>query len=281
MAVSISRLRPAGRRAAASGPAGEMPLVGHLAELRRRLVTAVVALAAGAVAVFAVFARVLQLLLDPYCQAVGPGHACSLYVTGPLDGLTIRVEVAAYGGLLLALPVVLWQAWRFVVPALRPGERRYAASFVTSSVVLFAGGGGVAYAIFPHALRWLDAAGGPSLHQIYSPSGYLGLLLLMMVAFGVTFELPVVLVFLQLVGAVTPARLSSWRRWAIVGLVALAAVVTPSSDPFSMLALAVPLLVFYEVAIVLGRLLTRRRRIPAAAGSAGGPAGRRPPVTAR
>ena len=157
-------------------------------------------------------------------------------------------------------PLLLWQLWRFIAPGLHPGEKRYAYPFVASSLVLFLSGAArVAYAVFPHTLRFLETIGGPSLQQIYSPSSYIGLLLLMMAAFGITFELPVLLVFLQIAGVVTPQRLSSWRRWAIVGLVAFAGVITPSSDPFSMLALAVPLLAFYELSMVVGRLIVRSR----------------------
>jgi sec-independent protein translocase protein TatC len=241
---------------AAGSPAG---LVEHLAELRSRLLVAVVAVGLGAIAVFVVFSHLLGFLLTPYCHAVPPGHACNLYVTGPLDGLSIRVQVAAYGGVLLASPVVLWQVWRFVAPGLRPKERRGAVWFVGTSVLLFASGAVVAYVSFGHALRFLDTVGGSSLHELYSPSSYLGLLTLMMAVFGVAFELPVFLVALQLAGVVTPAQLASWRRWAIVVLVAFAGVITPSSDPFSMLALAVPLVVFYETAVLVGRGLTRTR----------------------
>lgn len=243
-----------------------MTVAQHLNELRRRLLLSLGAVAVGSIVVFALFDHVLALLIHPYCVAAGPGRSCNLYVTGPLDGLSIRVEVAAYGGVVLASPLLLFHFWRFVTPGLRAGERRMTASFVCSSLVLFVAGGAVAYATFPHALAWLGAIGGPSLREIYSPSSYLGLLLLMMGAFGLTFELPVVLVSLQAAGVLTPSRLSSWRRYAIVALVALAAVVTPSSDPFSMFALAVPLVVFYEVSILVGKLLLGRRGAGATSG---------------
>jgi sec-independent protein translocase protein TatC len=247
-------LRTAGDR----GPA-RMTVSEHLSELRRRLLISMGGVAIGAVVVFVLFDRVLGLLIHPYCLAVGPGRACTLYVTGPLDGLSIRVEVAAYGGAILASPLLLFQFWRFVAPGLRAHEKKLTAIFVGASLALFLGGGGVAYAMFPHAMAWLGRVGGPSLRPIYSPSSYIGLLLLMMAAFGLTFELPVVLVSLQAAGVLTPQRLASWRRYAIVALVALAAVVTPSSDPLSMVALAVPLVVFYEGSILIGRLLTRQR----------------------
>jgi sec-independent protein translocase protein TatC len=243
----------------ATPPATGMPLLGHLTELRNRLLLSMAAVIVGAIVVFVLFNHVLEFLVSPYCHTVGAGHTCNLYVTGPLDGLSIRVKVAAYGGIVLAAPLLLWQVWRFIAPGLNPGEKRYAYPFVASSLVLFSGGAAVAYAVFPHTLRFLETIGGPSLQQIYSPSSYIGLLLLMMAAFGVTFELPVLLVFLQIAGVVTPRRLSSWRRWAIVGLVAFAGVITPSSDPFSMLALAVPLLAFYELSVVVGRLILRSR----------------------
>jgi len=240
-------------------PRGAMTLGEHLSELRRRILVVVAVFAVAGVAAFVVYGHTLALLLAPYCQALGPGHSCHLYVTGPLDGLSLRVEVAAYSALALSLPVILWHGWRFVAPGLLPRERHRAMAFVTSSTMLFAVGAAVAFLVFPRALRFLDAVGGPSLHELYSPSSYVGLLLLMMAAFGVTFELPVLLVFLQLAGVVTPTQLSSWRRWAIVALVTLAAVITPSSDPFSMLAMAVPLIVFYEASIIIGRLVLRSR----------------------
>lgn len=237
-----------------------MTLWEHLGELRHRLMVAALALVAGAVLVFFLYEPVMRLLLHPYCGVVGPHRACTLYVTGPLDGLSIRVKLAAYGGTVLASPVIFWQLWRFVVPGLTRRERNYAVPFVASSVTLFLLGAFVAYLTFPHALGWLHSIGGPSLTTIYSPASYLGLLVLLMVAFGVTFELPLLLVFLQLAGVVTPKRLARWRRGAIIALVAFAAVITPSSDPFSMLALAVPLVIFYELAIVVGRLLPRVQR---------------------
>jgi len=236
-----------------------MTLGEHLAELRHRILVVVSVFAVAGVVAFLAYSRTLSLLLSPYCEAVGPGRACHLYITGPLDGLSLRVEVAAYGGLALTLPVILWQGWRFIAPGLLPRERRRAVAFVASSSLLFVAGAAVAFAVFPRALRFLDTVGGPSLHELYSPSSYVGLLLLMMAAFGVTFELPVLLVFLQMAGIVTPTQLASWRRWAVVALVTLAAIITPSSDPFSMLAMAVPLLVFYEASIVVGRLLVRSR----------------------
>ena len=124
-------------------------------------------------------------------------------------------------------------------------------------MVLFTLGCLVAYVTFPHALGWLDSIGGPSLHQIFDPNQYLSLIVLLMVVFGITFEFPAVLVSLEVAGVLSARKLSSWRRWAIVLIVVVAGVITPSSDPFSMIALAVPLYIFYEASIVVGKVIQR------------------------
>ena len=246
------RLKAVARRSRPSPQS--MTLVEHLTELRHRVMVAAVAFAVAGVVSFVLYPHILSFLKAPYCHVA---RNCTLYVTGPLDGLSLRVEIAAYGGLVLASPVFLWELWRFVTPGLLSREKRYAIPFVVSSVALFCAGGVVAYYTFPHALSFLGSVGGPSLRQIYNPERYLTLVVALIAVFGFTFEFPVVLVSLQLAGVVSPARLAAWRRWAIVVLVVVAAVITPSGDPFSMLALAVPLYGFYELSILLGKLLRR------------------------
>jgi sec-independent protein translocase protein TatC len=232
-----------------------MTLAEHLGELRRRLVIAVLSFVVAAVVAFVVYPQILDLLKAPYCQ-VAAGH-CQLYISSPLDGLSLRIKLATYAGLFFCSPVLFWEFWRFVTPALRKSEKRYAVPFVLASVVLFAGGVLLAYFAFAHALQWLGSIGGPSLREIYNPNNYLSLMVALMLVFGLTFEFPVLLVSLELIGVVSPAKLSSWRRWAIVLITVFAGVITPSSDPFSMLALAVPMYVFYEASIVIGKLLRR------------------------
>lgn len=232
-----------------------MTLVQHLAELRRRLVFSVSAFVVGAAIAAAFYQGMLNLLQHPYCRA-NP-HNCGFYVTGPLDPLTLRIQMAAFGGLLIASPVILFQLWRFITPGLRQNEKRYAIPFVVCSVVFFVAGCILAYTVFPHALEFLRHVGGPSLHQILSPNQYLSLILLMMFLFGLTFEFPVVLVGLQIAGVVRPAQLLRSWRWAVIGLTLLAAVFTPSADPLSMLVLAVPLIAFYFLSIAIGKLLRR------------------------
>jgi sec-independent protein translocase protein TatC len=249
-----------------------MTLGEHLGELRRRVIICVIAFViAATIAVFA-YQPILNFLLRPLCNVYATQHhtgqasgsllvtangTCNLFVTSPLDGLTLRVKIAIFGGLVLASPVILFELWRFVTPGLKASERRYAIPFVLSSFLLFLAGATTAYLTLPHALGWLKSVGGPSLQAIYDPIPYLGLILLMMTLFGLTFLFPVVLVSLELARVVTPARLLHAWRWAVIIIVVVAAVFTPSSDPFSMFALAVPLTAFYFISIGIGKLLGR------------------------
>ena len=237
---------------------GQMTLLEHIAELRGRLVKIVLAIVVGSIVAYVAYNPILSFFTKPYCQ-ISPGGHCQLYVTGPVDGFALRIKVAGYGGVFIALPVILWQLWKFITPGLKDKEKKYALPFVLSSLLLFVAGAYVAYITFPHALAFLQSAGGSQLRQIYTPSSYLSLIFLLMAAFGASFEFPVLLVALQLAKVVTPKKLSSWRRWAIVIIVTVAAVVIPSSDPFSLFALAVPLVLFYEIAILIGRVLLRDR----------------------
>ena len=247
-------LRVTGARRSRPSPEA-MTLTEHLGELRRRLVVSVLALSVAAVVAFFLYQPMLHILQHPYCQVTH--GSCQLYVTSPLDGLSLRIKMAGFGGLVLASPIILWQVWRFITPGLNPKEKRYAIPFVACSIVLFLLGCALAYYSLPHTLGFLERIGGPSLKQIYNPNQYLSLVLLMMALFGATFEFPVILVALELAGVLSPKRLLGWWRYAIIAITALAAIFTPSADPFSMLVLAVPLIVFYFLAILVGKLLGR------------------------
>jgi sec-independent protein translocase protein TatC len=237
-----------------------MTLGEHLAELRQRLVVCICSVAVGAVITYVLYDQILAVLQAPYCQAVthtSSAGKCAFYVTQPLQGFALRLNVSAYGGLLIAVPVLFYELWRFVTPGLKANEKRYALPFTLATAVLFALGAFVAYLTFPHAMRFLLDVSGPknTIVAILSPNSYVQLILVLMAAFGVTFEFPVVLVALELAGVLTPAKLTKFRRWAIIGMVLFAGIVTPSSDPFSMLALAIPLLIFYETSIIIGKML--------------------------
>ena len=235
-----------------------MTVVEHLTELRNRLIIALLAVAAGAAVAFVLYNRILDLLLAPYCDLPRrPPGPCTLFILDPLEGFATRLRVATWTGLFLASPAVLFQLCRFVTPGLNPHDKRYAVPFVVASVTLFSLGGVLAMLTLPRALDFLVSVGGPNLETIFSPSKYLRLVILMMAAFGVAFEFPVLLVFLELAGVLSSRRLASWRREAVVVIFVVAAVITPSQDPYSLLFMAVPMYLFYEGSILIGRSLGR------------------------
>ena len=242
-----------------------MSLMEHLTELRNRIFKCVIAIAAGALVGFLVYDKIFDFLIDPYQATCREDVAqsisgCRLLATDPLEGFSVRLKVSTYGGIALAMPVLLWQLWRFISPGLYSKEKRYAIPFIGSALLLFATGAGIAYWTMPKALQFLSDIGGDELATAYSPSKYFQLIVYMMLAFGVGFQFPIILVFLQLIGILKYQQLVQVRRFAIVGIAVLVAVVTPSADPISMLALTIPMCIFYEVSIIVGRLLTRRRQ---------------------
>jgi sec-independent protein translocase protein TatC len=244
---------------------GQMTLVEHLTELRRRLIISVIAVVVCSIVVFFLYNRVLHFLSGPYEQVTrgqpqcggNPDKGCNLIVTDPLAPFLVRLKIAGYGGLLLALPIVMWQIWRFIVPGLHKHERRYGIGFLVSAVVLFLLGCVVAWFTVEKALQFLLGVGGSSLTPFIVADKYLTLVTLMMLAFGVAFEFPLLLVFLMLVRVITSRQLRHFRRWAAVGIVTFAAVITPSQDPFSLMFMAIPMYIFYEMAIIVGRVLKR------------------------
>jgi sec-independent protein translocase protein TatC len=240
-----------------------MSLADHLRELRTRLFICLGAVAVAAIPAWFLYPWMLDILNEPYCAAlrsVNDDANCQFLVINVLDPFTLRMRVAGYGALFLAMPVIVWQLWRFIAPGLYRRERRYALAFTVSSVVLFAMGAAVAYLTLTKAVEFLVQIGGPDLETRSGPQEFVRLSLFMMLAFGVGFLFPVVVVALEMVGVVTPKRLASWRRQAVLIIVIIAAAITPSGDPFSLFALAVPMYLFYEISILIGRLFLRRKR---------------------
>ena len=252
------------RRRGATNQTGEgMTLVGHLAELRMRIVRCLLAIAIGAAMILIFYDQVLQFLTQTYrnlCEAK-PDLKCngSLFVLGPIEGLAQRMRIAGYGGLIIALPVIFWQLWRFIVPALNKREKRYTIPFIAASIILFVLGGALAYWTLDKALEFLISWSGKDVTQAYQISKYISLVALMVLAFGIGFLVPLLVVFLQLVGVVTPRTLIKQWRYSIVGVFAIAAVITPSGDPVSMLALAIPMTLLFLLAILIGYIVERRR----------------------
>jgi sec-independent protein translocase protein TatC len=241
---------------------GTMTLLEHLTELRTRLIVSILAIGAGAIVIWFLYDPIVHFMLHPYHSYVLHHPAKditkgNLVATGPLEGFTTRLKISVYGGLALATPVVFWELWRFMAPGLYKNEKRYLAPFVATAVVLFAGGVTTAILVFPKALDWLISVSGTGIVPLFGPSRYFTLYVTMCLIFGMVFMYPLALVFLELVEVVPSSTWRRWRRPAIVVLCGVAAVITPSSDPFSFLAMAVPMVVLYEASILVGRLLKK------------------------
>ena len=240
-----------------AAPAGHMTLWEHLAELRTRLFKIALAVAVGAILGWFLYPYVLAILQHPFNE-VQPGQP--FIATEPLQAFGLRLKMSAYIGIAVAMPIIVWQVWRFVTPGLYPHEKKYAIPFTVSAVVLFIGGAAVAYYVLNPTLEFLTTIGGSQIEPFYTADSYVTLIVWMMLAFGVGFEFPVLLVALQMIGVITPKKLIHWWRQAIVVIAVIAAVITPSGDPISMIALAVPMLVLYVVSIVVGAAILGFRK---------------------
>ncbi len=241
-----------------------MSLVEHLEELRYRLVVVIVAVAVGATIGWFLFDPLVDLLQKPYCdywqtvpRELRATQGCTFFFSGALEPALIKFKLVGVMGLFFALPVVMYQLWAFVVPGLTKRERRLAIPFVVSSVFLFALGALFAYVTLPKALGFLLGFAGSSFSPLLTGDRFFSFVVLVALTFGLSFEFPVILVFLNVAGVITTTQLRSWRRGAILGIAIFAAVITPSSDPYTMLAMALPMWLFYELAIIIGRFMKR------------------------
>ncbi|MBA3363113.1 MAG: twin-arginine translocase subunit TatC [Actinobacteria bacterium] len=244
---------------------GAMSLIDHLKELRRRLLICIWALLAGSVAGFFLYEPVMRLIKSPYCDFLRDHpdkspfaqEGCSLIFLGAIDGFLITVKVIVFLALLAALPVLLYQLWAFIVPGLTARERKWAIPFVALSVLLFLLGALAAYLTLPKALDFLLGVGGDFVNPLLTVDKYIGFVIFTILAFGLGFEFPILLISLSAAGVLTNETMRRYRRQVILGLAIFAAVITPSPDPISMLALLIPLYVFYEGAIIVSRLMKR------------------------
>lgn len=241
-----------------------MTIIEHLEEFRSRLVFSALAVAVGSVGGWFLFFPVTRLLRGPYCDALRslpeanrPPSGCNLLFSGAVDAFSIRLKVVVFLGFALALPVVLFQLWRFIVPGLTSRERHLAIPFVLSSVVLFALGGLFAYLVLPRGLSFLLGFAGEGFVPLLTADKYLGFVMLVTLAFGLSFEFPIVLIFLGWAGVVSAAQLRKWRRYTILFLAIFAAVITPTGDPVTMSAMMIPMYLFYEAAILIVRFLKK------------------------
>ena len=252
----------------------EMTLFEHLEELRSRLFKSAVAITLGFIIGFVLRQPVLDLLTRPYCAldprlraasgALG-SQDCKLIFIDVTGAFFISLKAAAIVAVIIAAPAVIYQIWRFVTPGLRPVERRYAVPFVVITQVLFAGGAVFSYFLIPRALEFLLGFAGDRVESLMDADRYLSFVLQTMIAFGLAFEFPVVLVVLSLMGVITSVGLRQYRRHALFGTFVAAAIITPTQDPLTMSMMAAPLVLFYEISVIAARIIERRRKDPVAA----------------
>lgn len=240
---------------------GRMTIWEHIDELRSRLIRCIAGIVVGMAVGFIAYRPILDFLIAPY-RKINPD--AQLYVTSLTEGFGIRVQTSMYVGIALAMPIILWQLWRFVTPGLYPHEKRYAVPFVGTALFLFVAGATLAYFSLPATIEFLLEFKTDLVKELPSVDSYLKLNLFMMMAFGAGFEFPVLLVALQLVGVLTWRQLLKWWRYAMVVISVVAAVITPAGDPVSMLMLAVPMFFLYFLAVLVGFVLTRNRAAGAA-----------------
>lgn len=239
-----------------------MPLVEHLRELRSRLLKALLALALATAVAFVFFDPVFDVLKRPYCRldvAHQLGDRCTLVVTGILDAFFLRLKVSLIVGTVLSSPVWLYQLWSFVTPGLHRHERRWSLTFLATAVPLFLAGSAVAYLTLDRGLALLLGFTPEGVTNLIRVNDYLSYVTLMLLVFGASFELPLLIVLLNLAGVVSAARLRASWRGVVFGIVVFAAVATPSQDPFTMLALATPMTALFGAALLVAAANDRRR----------------------
>ena len=244
-----------------------MSVLDHLRELRRRLILMVLFVAAGAVVGWVVYDPVLHFLEHPYCSVpathryhgTGDGQSCQLIYTGVLDGFTTRLKVSVIAGAVFTGPLWLYQIWAFVTPGLRRSERKYTLSFIAASTLLFAGGMALAYVVLAKGLNVLLGAAGSGTQALLTVNSYLSFVTLMLVVFGAAFELPLLVIMANLAGAISARALRKSQRLAIFLIFVFAAVATPSTDPFTMCAMAIPMVALFEGAVLFAVIHDRRK----------------------
>ncbi len=247
-----------------------MALVEHLRELRNRLGISLLALAVCAVGALLARESIFDLLKRPYCQTEvareasrASGNQCELFAFGTFEQFSVSLRISLIAAVILSAPVWLYQLGAFITPALHRKEKRYAAAFLGAALVLFSIGTVFAYLTISRGLQFLLSFGGDGIVTLPSIQSYLSFVTLTLLAFGIAFLFPVIVLFLNVTGLFPSAKMRSWRRGMVVGIAVASAVLTPSQDPFTFMAMALPLYALYEGCIVISRVrerAVRRRR---------------------
>jgi sec-independent protein translocase protein TatC len=230
-----------------------MTLVEHLEELRHRMIIVVISVVAAAIVGFILSRPVLALLRDRL-----PEEYRTLTFLAPADALTAQLKIAGFLGIALAMPIILWQLWGFVAPGLTPRERRWVWPVIGAALALFVAGLLIGYLVIPYTLNFLlDFSEGVAIPNL-TIDGYIGFVTTMMLAFGLVLEFPIVLIGLSKVGILNYRRVASRRRWAILGIVLFAIILTPGGDPISPLILSGVMFLLFEGSLLIMRLLGRK-----------------------
>lgn len=243
----------------------QLTLMDHLEELRKRLKYSILSAIAGIVVCYAFAEEIFLWLMQPVLAALPEGER-TLVFTSALEPFFVYLKIGAYAGLFASAPLILVQVWLFISPGLYRRERRFAVPFVTLGTLFFVAGAVFCrFVVLPYAFEYLVLQfSNPVFKPMLNMTDQLSLVLAMLLAFGVIFELPLILTMLARLGIVSSAFLAKHRRWAIVLNVVLAAILTPTGDPFNLALMAGPLVVCYELGILGARIVER----PKAAGEA-------------
>jgi sec-independent protein translocase protein TatC len=257
----------------APAPGGQMPLMGHLRELRSRLTRAVLAIAIGTIVGFVFYEPILDFLTQPYDDMrpilTAQGIDTQLVITGIGGAFQFQLKISLVFGLLVSSPFWLWQIWAFVLPALHRHEKRWALLLAGTGAPLFVGGAALAYVVLPKAMEILIGFVPDGFGSLVTGAEYFDFIIKMLLVFGVAAEIPLVVVILNRIGAVSARQLANARPWTIIGIFIFAAVATPTTDPLTMLFLALPMTALYLLSEVIAKLTDRGRARAARAAGVG------------
>lgn len=262
--IGLFRIKPA----SPVGEGGRMALADHFRELRARLLRSLLVFSVLLIGAFFVYDQLLHLVMDPYNQAraaLGQSVQTEAYIRGAAGPLMLNLKICASAAVVASSPYWLYQIWAFIVPGLHANEKRWTRLFVATAGPLFLLGVAVGYYVLPKGLEVLIGFTPKGLANLIEFTEYYNFLIRMLLVFGIAFEIPLFVILLNLAGIVSGKQLGQYRSWIIIGTFIFAAVATPSTDPISMLFLAIPMTFLFLVSELIARTVDRRRKRASAA----------------